>query len=502
MAIKNFSKDLQKPLSEGGKRSLFLVNTVVLAKQQHALLKKVTPLKVSVYTGDMNVDAWKKDQWTKEFEENQVIVATCQIVYDVVVHGFMSLSQFNVIVFDECHHARNNHIMHRTMGLYQHVPTANRPRIIGLTGMLLSGQCEPNTVVNQIEQLENTFNATIATVRTFNEYTNVLLYSTNPQEMIVDYNETMSHHQVVTEIAAIVQQCVKKITNWPQEETRSRNADDYIRKGDLANKQKMLKKLFLDLEYQIKDLGLFGGSIAVMSVIVELEIRKRSSTTTRKRLLIRELITITEKIRSLIMEAMCGASSAHSEDEVDQLYKMFSSHKILKLIKIIRDYLAKNDSTKMKALIFVQRRHTAKCIYHLLRILSGNDFKSLPICPDFMIGNNSTLPESIEAILDNKWNHLVVQRFKKGITNLIVASSVLEEGIDLQMCNLVISYDAPESYRSYIQSKGRARMATSTYGMMVSFNNSGKFYASLRKYQEIDTILKNVRAHAHFFSLH
>lgn len=65
---------LFRPVSQGGKRSIFLTNTTVLAHQQAEVLSKTTPLKVAVYTGDMNVDAWNKDKWFKEFDDNQVFI--------------------------------------------------------------------------------------------------------------------------------------------------------------------------------------------------------------------------------------------------------------------------------------------------------------------------------------------------------------------------------------------------------------------------------------------
>lgn len=63
---------ISSPIAQGGKRSIFLTNTVVLAHQQKNCIERATALKVSVYTGDMNVDAWRKDQWYGEFESNQV----------------------------------------------------------------------------------------------------------------------------------------------------------------------------------------------------------------------------------------------------------------------------------------------------------------------------------------------------------------------------------------------------------------------------------------------
>lgn len=49
---------LIRPISQGGKRSVFLTNTVALAYQQADVISKSTPLNVGLYTGDINVDAW------------------------------------------------------------------------------------------------------------------------------------------------------------------------------------------------------------------------------------------------------------------------------------------------------------------------------------------------------------------------------------------------------------------------------------------------------------
>lgn len=45
----------------------------------------------------------------------------------------------------------------------------------------------------------------------------------------------------------------------------------------------------------------------------------------------------------------------------------------------------------------------------------------------------------------------------------MVATSVLEEGIELPRCNLVVRFDPVEDYRSHAHSKGRARQQKSYY---------------------------------------
>jgi len=51
--------------------------------------------------------------------------------------------------------------------------------------------------------------------------------------------------------------------------------------------------------------------------------------------------------------------------------------------------------------------------------------------------------------------------------NIIVATSILEEGLDVQTCNLVIRFDPCPTVCSFIQSRGRARMQNSDYILMV-----------------------------------
>lgn len=46
-----------------------------------------------------------------------------------------------------------------------------------------------------------------------------------------------------------------------------------------------------------------------------------------------------------------------------------------------------------------------------------------------------------------------MRKFRMGENNLIVALSSLEELKDIPDCNLVIRFDVPTTYRSYIQSK-------------------------------------------------
>ena len=62
LLIKEKSSEVTPSLATKGRRTVFLVPTVVLAIQQANYLRRHTHLKVKEYYGSMGVDLWSKNQ--------------------------------------------------------------------------------------------------------------------------------------------------------------------------------------------------------------------------------------------------------------------------------------------------------------------------------------------------------------------------------------------------------------------------------------------------------
>ena len=104
-----------------------------------------------------------------------MFVATCQIVVDVIRHKFIAVTDFNLMIFDECHHATGGHPMHQLMGQFKHYDQSALPRVIGLTGLLIKSSSK-HKILKELQDLEAVFRAKIVTVANFDEFKNVLMY--------------------------------------------------------------------------------------------------------------------------------------------------------------------------------------------------------------------------------------------------------------------------------------------------------------------------------------
>ena len=67
-------KYLRAELRQGGKKAIFLVNSVPLVDQQSDAIRKMTGLEVGSFCGADGVDDWDEEKWRQETGKYQVLV--------------------------------------------------------------------------------------------------------------------------------------------------------------------------------------------------------------------------------------------------------------------------------------------------------------------------------------------------------------------------------------------------------------------------------------------
>lgn len=256
--------------------------------------------------------------------------------------------------------------------------------------------------------------------------------------------------------------------------------DDSAGYKELVN---MLDEVIL----HINAFGMYGAIKSVISYMIQLECVKKRCQDVAVLSLFNYILTILTFIEQILRKTM---EKYHEKDQII----LYSSDKILKLIDIFRKF-SSNSTEELSAIVFTKRRFTAKIVYHILDGLSNCHPEFKHIKADYIVGyNNNPFNATRENLYITKKNKEVIEAFRNKEINVLVSSSVLEEGVDMQKCSLVVRFDLPDDYRGYVQSKGRARHKDSLYYMMVEDKDFMKFMKKYREFQTIESILNKVRS--------
>ncbi|CAK9800088.1 Endoribonuclease Dicer [Anthophora plagiata] len=478
MLIKELSADIRKPYNEGGKHTIFLVNKVPLVNQQSKYIERMTGLSCSALSGELKCDLWKETEWNNQLQEHQVFVMTSQILMNALCSGYMLLNRINLIIFDECHAAVNDHPMRQIMQHFSNYPKEEHPKTLGLTATLLNSNVPLNKIESYIQSLETTFHARVTTVGTI-----INDYHTLPQEVTVVYNNYIMPdvgihiNDILTETNKILKDLVLKDTLNHMESSAA------FRPKSMNQKLTSITNNILE---QFSHLGIYGTSKCTVLHLIQLECIKKSVQDENTIYALEYIITQVTKCRKLLEDEMKG----HSElEKIDN----YSSDKIKKLFAILKDYYnKKSNDMKFCCIIFVQRRFTANILYQILKDLCKYNEEYKFLRPDYITGyQNNPYNSTKELLCLSKWNNEALHRFKNGVSNCIVATDVIDEGIDISICSLIIRYTIPSDMRGYIQSKGRARHMTSQYTLMFPKND----LSFLKRYNYFKTIEKHLQQH-------
>nr|UXP87114.1 Dicer 2 [Chilo suppressalis] len=496
--IKRFREALQKPWGEGGKRTFFLVNTVPLVAQQKKNIERLCPVNgVGAYCGEDGVDYWDKNKWDAELTKNQGDWAMTH-------HAGPGTRPIRWRVLTTADAAGTNgltclskHGRTRDNVLVTHPMTGHCER---LTATLLNANVNMNKVQDTLRDLEKTFHATIATV---NELGEVLNYSSNPNELVFYYSSTRPTEAVNG--ARILLEDLKAIILSIELPRVRGTCDVPLERGQLditTDPKKIVKAVKNMIEGMItlmNELGSYGGSLGILAYTILLERLKRKCSSKEEDLLYQIAITHSTEARMVLLDSMANDTG------YDRILK-HSSKKLLYILQILKEYNPKyynspgalmkiNKGRKpLSGIIFAQQRFTAKVLYNLLKdVREANPDEFGFLKHDFIVGFNiNPMKSTREQHYLKKCSHKALLKFKNKDLNCLISTSVIEEGVDISQCLLVVRYDPPLEYRSYIQSKGRARSSESSFVLLVSETNRDNFLKQYAAFQRTENFIQRM----------
>uniref|UniRef100_A0A8C2Z586 ribonuclease III n=1 Tax=Cyclopterus lumpus TaxID=8103 RepID=A0A8C2Z586_CYCLU len=509
LLTKELSHQIRGLYQENAKRTVFLVNTV----QQAAAVRTHSDLQVGEYTDVEEASSWTDHRWRQEIMENQVLVMTCHIFLHVLRNKILPLSKINLVVFDDCHLAITDHPYCEIMKLFEGCPGS--PRILGLTASILNGKCDPSELEHKIQNLESILKSNAETATDL-----VVLdrYAAQPREVVLDCGPFMDKSGLSSCLQAELNEALHFLSDCNICVTREDRDPTFISKQVLGDCRAVLEVL-----------GPWCADKAAGIMVRELQkyIKHEQEELSRKFLLFTD--TILRKVHALCEEHFSPAS----------LDLKYVTPKVLRLLEILHEYKPferqqfesvewynnrnqdnyvswsdsedEDEDEEVEAnerpesnfpspftnilcgIIFVERRYTAVVLNRLIKEAGKQDPELAYISSNFITGHSigKNQPRNKQMEVEFRKQEEVLRKFRAHETNLLIATSIVEEGVDIPKCNLVVRFDLPTEYRSYVQSKGRARAPVSNYIMLADSERTRTFEDDLTTYKAIEKILRN-----------
>ncbi|MGQ0605897.1 MAG: DEAD/DEAH box helicase [Candidatus Nitrosotenuis sp.] len=387
-------------LSRGEGGVLFLAPTRVLTNQHYEFLKNNLNLDdIGLLTGEDTL-AKRKKLWA-----NSVICATPEITKNDLDRQIVSEDQFSLIVFDEAH---------RTVGDYAYSSIAQRfagknARILGMTATLPAEKEKATEIITTLR---------IASIAQRSENSpDVLPYiqKTNTNWIKIDLPQEMKEIQYSLRKALEVRH--QELTRCGLRLSTNVSLSQLLRARDFVIRQnrRAAKPLFtaIRLHYALNILESHG---------VTSFLRFCDRTREKKGTGIKDLFENDSNfIRAL----------AHAKDAQK---KGIEHSKIVKLAEIVK-------SLSGRAIVFTSYRDSVEVIHDKL--------VELGVSAGFLIGKAG------ETGLKQKQQVETVQKFRDGEYQVLIATRVGEEGLDISEVNDVIFFDNVPSSIRFIQRKGR-----------------------------------------------
>ncbi|KAK2797192.1 hypothetical protein FQN50_009291 [Emmonsiellopsis sp. PD_5] len=452
----------------------FLAPTVVLATQQHAAIsKQLSAYQTRLLLGSDNVQYWStKEVWDDMLLNIRVVVSTAQVLLDAMTHGFVTMRQIALLVFDEAHHCAASAPANVIMQNFYHgrlhpFGITDFPHILGLTAS-----------PEKLEKLEANLHARCVAPKIHRE--ELMQYVYLPEHCTITFQNDVSAP------TPMLRSLIEAVDGIDIEEDpsikilRKKNdlksigkLDKYLEKRNTPCLSQLSKFLNRSIS-MYQNLGPWAADAFIFEVV-----KRVKSKVSRHSM---EVLTSWDKEDDIFI--LDTLSKIQIPQEID--YWDSEPERVSEKVDLLVDLLEKEYTPDFTGIIFVQQRATVKMLSHLIakhprlkNIIAG------PFVGDS--GYDGRKAEIIE-LHDARDQKTAVADLKSGKKNLLIATSVLEEGIDVSACHLVVCFDPVSNLRSFIQRRGRARRDRSKFVMFLDASDISR----LEKWSKMEAEMKEM----------
>lgn len=487
-------------------RVLLVAPTRALVMQHHESFQKFLQenIKVGQFSSGMN-----PIMRSRMLNESHIIVSTPQIIQNDLRAGYYDLSGFSLLIFDEAHKARKNY-SYTEIAKFYHMACPNM-QILGLTA-------SPGKNLEYINELCKVL------------FIENIVFKSSQDADVEPYIfpiDTYLHYMDLDDPVSNAQQVLEK---WLQ------NLNDFfISKGVFPKKDYVSKMDFLRLMRDLKYIDQFGttgssskgrrGKIDLPQEYVnelsnpyliqslnysDMNISNLFPNCVRGIYLSHMIELLTSQdprlfkryIKQLWDKAKEGNKTALkllTREEMKTVLSFLKEKITYPKIEMLKDIIFETlENPESKIIIFTQFREMASIIVHELNRIneqsqSQSNSKRAKLVPKLLptrfVGQASRIGD---RGLNQKEQKQTIDAFRANEFNILVATSVAEEGLDIPNVDCVIFYEPVPSEIRTIQRRGRTgRFSIGYCHVLIAKNTVDEVYfrVSQRKEEEMQKLL-------------
>jgi Fanconi anemia group M protein len=426
-----------------GRKVLVMAPTRPLVLQHRDTFTRLLKLKredVEILTGRFPPN-YRMNVWNGQA---RLYFATPQVVHNDSDRG-LSLKDFSLLVFDECHRARKNYSYTKVAQAY--VRDSPYPMILGMTA-------SPGAEREKIEEICRAL--FIEHVETRTEDDGDVKPYVSPVAVEWKFTGLPDSYGPVRE--AIKKALERRLTSLASMGVIRKHPRYIFRKDLVAAGEQLIRRLKAGPRNRGMLFGALGMQSSALTLYHALELLESQGPHTFRDFL--------ERVRRSEKRSHKGVVKELESEGVFGVLGSLEDHPKMRMLEEL--VLGQLSDKKSKVMVFTQYRATAAAIV--------SRFLEMGVSARKFVGQAD---REDEAGMSQEEQATALERFRDGGFNVLVATSIGEEGLDIPNVDLVLFYEPVPSEIRYIQRKGRT--GRGSFGKVVILAAEGTLDASYLK---------------------
>ncbi|NXE46517.1 IFIH1 protein, partial [Casuarius casuarius] len=481
--------DKKRRASEPGK-VIVLVNKVPLVEQH--LRKEFHPfLKRWYQVIGLSGDCQLKISFPEVVKRNDVIISTAQILENSLLNATKEDEEdFSLIIIDECHHTQKEGVYNNIMRRYlkekmkngklakENRPFVPQPQILGLTASPGVGGATSYLKAEE-HILKICANLDACRIMTVEEHASQLRNQVKEpykKTVIADDKRRDPFREKIIEIMTDIQ-------NYCQLHPKSEFGTQPYEQWVIREEKKAAKEEKRKERVCAEHLKKYNDALQINDTIRMVDAYNHLRNFYKE-----------EKSKKTVVSDDEDEPAVSKQDETDEFLMGLFNAKKKQLKELARKPEYENETlTKLRntlmeeftktveprGIIFTKTRQSAFALFQWIK--DNTKFEEVGIKAHYLIGaghNSETKP------MTQNEQREVIGKFRDGSVNLLIATTVAEEGLDIKECNIVIRYGLVTNEIAMLQARGRARADESTYALVASSDSGAVEREDVNSFRE------------------